>query len=1394
MSATTNTPSRADFRIAIICPLPLEAKVAKPLLKPVYDQIAHPELAQKADDPNSYTLGKVGPYYAVLVHMPTAGKAAASSAATNVRSSYPDIELAFLIGVCGGVPRVERSHITTGRTDVYLGDVIVSTGVVQYDLGKRLPSGFVRKDTLESNLGRPNQQIRSFISKIMAGDDHLARRQGEYLAIIQDAVDAMRPGIQDDVLFRQDYNHRKRGCQCEKSAPTDETLLARQRKSDILPYIHFGRLASGDTVMMTAKARDAIANKEQVIGFEMEGAGVWEALPCILVKGVSDYADSHKGKDWQLFAAASAAACMRALLDERPISISQRSTGAGSVNSIPLRTTVQKRPSDKAAQESNEAYLELLTFTRANFRRNKVLAPHEKTCKWMLMRPEYQSWVHADTEGVPRRFFWIKGKPGAGKSTLMKFLLHSATSDKANDVVLSFFFYAQGTELERSIVGMYRSLLYQLLCSPAVSPEKKQVFFDIAADIQTESGLVHWTRDDLESLLLSIIPALVGRRIIILIDALDEGEEKDIRQMIAFLQQQLISCGNSDGVQLRICLASRHYPSLVIDSAIQLVLEDQLEHESDIREYVEARFNGGRSQKAQEIRAEICEKASGVFLWVHLVVRSLNEAFETGNLHTVRERLDGTPDDLDALFISILTRDQQRLSDMLFCLELVLFSPRPLSSEEAYFAMMFHKCGLVQRDIQLHTDSMLANYIVNVSKGIVEVSRSKAHAVHFIHESVRDFLLQRDGFTRLQSEHSTDYRGLSHERMARVCFDYICKVSSDESFEDALKTLAGLPRARQRDYMKEHVPFFGYARSNVLFHSNEAQAAGVSQVDFLRQLRDALLAFKHIYNTVECPKVSRYKDSVSLLYILADQSLSHLVSLQVSLTGYDWSPGGRYKWPMGTAIRSGSLATTRALLGCTTAAESINDTGLLRTPTIAAMKDHLVESQGRGGQSATKRYKPFLVDTAIAVGDATFLMLLVQTGEVNLVDVIHGTCAKGQANLLRILLDCWRSNPRTAGKEYPKFFPPPSGLDKGHMDVINVLLDYGLLDIDFRFPNHWNCGVLHRVIGYGDGYGDAATVKRLINAGCDATFRDSRGQDPLCYAAEVGQVEAVRILTKVDGVGIDAKDGNGRTPLSFAAGAPRSAGCATVSALLETGLVDINSEDKLGRTPVFWAIVSNNAATVSHLLGVPQINIDFKMASGYTPLLFAAARSSAKIIKLLLATGRVDVNARDSHGRTPLSWAVGPCFPYKGVEWQMQYRRTRLNKVMALLTCPKIRPTTPDAFGYSPLDWAQIYHRLMRAVYGEGRLEDEGDIMMGEHEAIVTLLAQHGVVEGVPDASLDPRDYQSCYSCDLKRLFHLADFWYRLVSREQLVKLGRVRRTTGSRDLGDPRDGPNGRR
>jgi nucleoside phosphorylase len=80
--------------------------------------------------------------------------------------------------------------------------------------------------------------------------------------------------------------------------------------------IHFGRIASGDGVMKSGQHRDDIVDSEKVIAFEMEGAGAWDYLPTVIIKSVCDYADSHKSKEWQRYAAANAAACTKAFLEE----------------------------------------------------------------------------------------------------------------------------------------------------------------------------------------------------------------------------------------------------------------------------------------------------------------------------------------------------------------------------------------------------------------------------------------------------------------------------------------------------------------------------------------------------------------------------------------------------------------------------------------------------------------------------------------------------------------------------------------------------------------------------------------------------------------------------------------------------------------------------------------------------------------------------------------------------------------------------------------------------------------------------------------------------------------------------------------------------------------------
>jgi nucleoside phosphorylase len=261
--------------------------------------------------------------------MPGTGKGSAASVAERCRRSFPEIELALVVGICGGVPFGEN------REEIFLGDVVISSGIVQYD-------------TLEDNLGRPNVEIRGFLAKLQSrlGRANLRDKTIKYLGDLQTELGeaAAYPGIAEEKLFRPSYRHKhqtsstcptcaasvgRRDPVCEAAVQSscdqlgcDETELIPRRRPDNRDYalhqpaIHFGLVASGDTVMKSGQDRDEISAKEQVIAFEMEGAGVWDNLPCVIIKGVCDYADSHKNKKWQNYAAATAAAGMKAFLNK----------------------------------------------------------------------------------------------------------------------------------------------------------------------------------------------------------------------------------------------------------------------------------------------------------------------------------------------------------------------------------------------------------------------------------------------------------------------------------------------------------------------------------------------------------------------------------------------------------------------------------------------------------------------------------------------------------------------------------------------------------------------------------------------------------------------------------------------------------------------------------------------------------------------------------------------------------------------------------------------------------------------------------------------------------------------------------------------------------------------
>ncbi|KAL2158270.1 hypothetical protein VTH06DRAFT_4591 [Thermothelomyces fergusii] len=341
MMAYKQPESCDEFHVAIVCALRLEFDAVSSILDQTWDDDGI-ELPKSPADSNQYVNGRIGKHNVVLTLLPERmGKVGAAIATSDLRHSYPKLRLTLLVGICGGVP-------TAGKDEIILGDVVISQSLVQYDFGTQYPDGFRRKDNPKDNLAKPNHEIQAILAMLNTNRrDELSRRTASFLRELQQQKpEYVFPRGSADRLFRSDYRHKHQGspeCECRNHAsetdPVCEEAMKKSceevgcedgflvRRSRVEqregpepppaafdPAIHIGPVGSGDTVMKSGIRRDAIARQEGIVAFEMEAAGIWEHLPCLVVKGVCDYADSHKNKMWQNYAAATAASAAKALL------------------------------------------------------------------------------------------------------------------------------------------------------------------------------------------------------------------------------------------------------------------------------------------------------------------------------------------------------------------------------------------------------------------------------------------------------------------------------------------------------------------------------------------------------------------------------------------------------------------------------------------------------------------------------------------------------------------------------------------------------------------------------------------------------------------------------------------------------------------------------------------------------------------------------------------------------------------------------------------------------------------------------------------------------------------------------------------------------------------------
>jgi ankyrin repeat protein len=721
-----------------------------------------------------------------------------------------------------------------------------------------------------------------------------------------------------------------------------------------------------------------------------------------------------------------------------------------------------------AAEEQRKACLDSLSFCQIDVRLLNIKTAHDSTCDWLFEQPEYKKWLNGDLTEEYHGFLWIKGKPAAGKSTIMKHALLKTRELLAGAAIISFFFNARGNVLEKTTLGMYRSLLHQLLTA---IPHLQDVIVPMFLLRRKYNDDYEWNIEGLQEAFITTIKGLQHHRLVCFIDALDECEENDVRKMVEFLED-LGNTAVSSKLSLNICLSSRHYPHISIRHGLQLTVERQDGHKNDIAKYVESKFKAPCSRQTGEIKAEILTRASGVFLWVVLVVQMLNKAYDHGQIHALRSRLREIPSELDDLFADILLRDDETREESVLCLQWLLFAQRPLQQKELYFAVLSGTTPfeLVECD-PIQTDYVtIDRFILSCSKGLAEVSRVDYKTVQFIHESVRDFFLFRNGLAKLQPDLAVDVAGLSHERLKICCLQYIMT----DVVKEHLRNNDYSPKRRE---LRKTFPFLEYAVHYIFWHADVAQGCGISQRDFLGEFRSLDNGKRKLWITLE-NILSRGSDSYTseaeLLYILSEASLSNLVHILL-LDGVDVdAEGERYRTAIQAAAAHGNEKIVRLLLD---AGANVNikggEYGHTLNAAIHAGNDAIVQMLLENGAHPNCKGKDGWTPLGLAAyygRDAAVRLLLGKGADINLNYECIGTplslaARNGHEAIVRLLLENHADPFSKDGEGWYCRTPLSWAAELGNEAILRLLLvnpnadhSYMIRDIHVALPRAINNG------------------------------------------------------------------------------------------------------------------------------------------------------------------------------------------------------------------------------------------------------------------------------------------------------------------------------------------------
>ncbi|KAL6788666.1 ankyrin repeat-containing domain protein [Trichoderma sp. SZMC 28012] len=829
-----------------------------------------------------------------------------------------------------------------------------------------------------------------------------------------------------------------------------------------------------------------------------------------------------------------------------------------------------------------------LSFCDIDARLHNILPVEPGTCEWIFEIPLFRRWY--DRIEHDNGLLWVKGNPGTGKSTLMKHILQGCQT-KEDYVIAAYFFNARGAKLEQTPLGMLRSLLFQLL-------EHEPLYYDALLPIfikkQQDHGMGgwEWREPELKSFFLSEVPKCQSQPLLLIIDALDECSEHDIQNVAEFLQN-LSNNAVDAGLTLNICLSSRHYPFIRFKKYQELILEKEKQHDEDIVKYISTNL----AIRDETIEEALREKASGIFLWVVLVTRILNKAYEDGNPEAMKQKLNEIPAELGEVFETILNTNNSDKDETILILQCVLFAKRLLTPEEIYFAIVAgtNSQALSRWDSSQITPDIIRRRIRSSSKGLVEIRRSKnetilfdhksfidaqcrkislqrqgqkfsvtsedeKETVQFIHGSVYDFLVRNRRLQRLDPELIPNPVAKSHDRLKDCCLSYLMMDSPDHREE------------------KAEFPFLEYASRYLFDHAEEATSVG--QAELLRTLKD-----EHVFNRVELyhnyfVDYGQQGARLDLLQILAARELPKLVVVLLD-GGADINAKGK---PCGTALQAAiefeSEETVKTLLS-----------------KGAKIDRHIFDDTlGRAFRKNNKVILTMLIENGakISIGDR------ITNG-----DAFQLAIGGGDKDIIAMMLDKGaKVNTRSMSGNALCI----AALD-GNKDIVEMLLEKGA-NVNTR-------GIFGSSLGAAALEGEVEIAEILLENGAKVNARGLLGT-PLESAALGRHLDIAEMLLE-KGAKVDTRGLLG-SPLELAILRKHM---EVVEVLLEKG-AKINTRGLLG-SPLELAALTGQVEVVEMLLE-KEAKVNTRGLLG-TPLQLSMISGSKEIVTMLLNKG-AKINAR----------------------------------------------------------------------------------------------------------------------------------------------------------------------